>query len=77
LFSTPQPDAGDGDFLQNLNPHSLTIAHAWIEPSLQSVAADRRFQFERHGYFVTDRIDHSTTAPVLNRITGLKDSWAK
>ena len=40
-------------------------------------AADQRFQFERHGYFVTDRIDHSSATPVFNRITGLKDSWSK
>ena len=38
---------------------------------------DERFQFERHGYFVTDRHDHSAAAPVFNKITGLKDSWAK
>jgi glutaminyl-tRNA synthetase len=34
-------------------------------------------QFERHGYFVTDRADHRVEAPVFNRITGLKDTWAK
>jgi glutaminyl-tRNA synthetase len=77
LFSAPQPDAGDGDFLRNLNPNSLSVASAWIEPSLQSAAADQRFQFERHGYFVTDRVNHTRSAPVFNRITGLKDSWAK
>jgi glutaminyl-tRNA synthetase len=77
LFSVPQPDAGDGNFLVNLNPNSLSVVQAWVEPSLQGVAADARFQFERHGYFVTDRIDHTPGAPVFNRITGLKDSWAK
>jgi glutaminyl-tRNA synthetase len=77
LFIAPQPDAGDSDFLSNLNPHSLSLAKAWVEPSLRAATADQRFQFERHGYFVTDRIDHSSAAPVFNRITGLKDSWAK
>ena len=77
LFSEPQPDAGERDFLQTLNPRSLSIAQAWIEPSLAATAADQRFQFERHGYFVTDRIDHSSATPVFNRITGLKDSWSK
>ena len=77
LFSEPQPDAGERDFRQALNPHSLTVTQAWLEPSLAGVAADHRFQFERHGYFVTDRIDHTSTTPVFNRITGLKDSWAR
>ncbi|MFI4932024.1 MAG: glutamine--tRNA ligase, partial [Burkholderiales bacterium] len=71
------PDAGERDFLQALNPNSLAVAQAWLEPSLAEAAADQRFQFERHGYFVTDRIDHSSTTPVFNRITGLKDSWSK
>ena len=77
LFSEPQPDAGERDFLQTLNPRSLSTAQAWIEPSLAATAADQRFQFERHGYFVTDRIDHASATPVFNRITGLKDSWSK
>jgi len=77
LFSVPQPDAGEGNFLSHLNPHSLHVAQAWLEPSLQRVDADQRFQFERHGYFVSDRVDHTHGAPVFNRITGLKDSWAK
>jgi glutaminyl-tRNA synthetase len=77
LFSEPQPDAGERNFLQALNPHSLTIARGWLEPSLADVERDQRFQFERHGYFVTDRIDHTSSAPVFNRIAGLKDSWAR
>jgi len=77
LFSEAHPDAGDRDFRTSLNPKSLAVARAWIEPSLAGFAADRRFQFERHGYFVTDRIDHSSATPVFNRITGLKDSWSK
>ena len=48
-----------------------------VEPSLAGLAADTRVQFERHGYFVTDRVDHRADAPVFNRITGLKDTWAK
>jgi glutaminyl-tRNA synthetase len=77
LFSTPQPDAGEGSFLDHLNPHSLKVVEAWVEPALRAVGADQRFQFERHGYFVTDRVDHTAAEPVFNRITGLKDSWAK
>ncbi|MCG3189971.1 MAG: Glutamine--tRNA ligase [Burkholderiaceae bacterium] len=77
LFTEPQPDAGARDFVRLLNPHSLAVAQGWVEPSLASVPADRRLQFERHGYFVTDRIDHTNASPVFNRITGLKDSWSK
>jgi glutaminyl-tRNA synthetase len=77
LFKAPQPDAGDGDYLSNLNPDSLSVVQAWLEPSLQNAEVDQRFQFERHGYFVTDRVDHARGAPVFNRITGLKDSWTK
>ncbi len=77
LFTEPQPDAGERDFLRLLNPKSLAVAQGWVEPSLANAPADRRFQFERHGYFVTDRIDHTSAAPVFNRITGLKDSWSK
>jgi glutaminyl-tRNA synthetase len=77
LFAALQPDSGDGDFRDHLNPHSLSVVQAWVEPSLQGAEADQRFQFERHGYFVTDRVDHTRDAPVFNRITGLKDSWTK
>jgi glutaminyl-tRNA synthetase len=77
LFSTPQPDAGEGSFLDHLNPHSLKVVRGWVEPALRAVDADQRFQFERHGYFVTDRLDHTAAEPVFNRIAGLKDSWAK
>ena len=77
LFTEPQPDAGERDFLQLLNPDSMAVAQGWIEPSLATAPADQRVQFERHGYFVTDRIDHTSAAPVFNRITGLKDSWSK
>ena len=53
-----------------------TVA-AMVEPSLAGVAAERHVQFERHGYFLTDRRDHGAAAPVFNRVTGLKDSWAR
>ncbi len=77
LFTEPQPDAGGRDFREVLNPHSLREAAAFVEPSLASAAADTHFQFERHGYFVADRLDHRSTAPVFNRSTGLKDGWTK
>ncbi len=77
LFSVPQPDTGEKDFLEELNPESLRVVTAYVEPSLASAKADEKFQFERHGYFVADRVDHAAGKPVLNKITGMKDSWGK
>ncbi len=77
LFTEPQPDAGGRDFREVLNPHSKRVVQGFVEPALGDVAADQRFQFERHGYFVTDRKDHRPGQPVFNRITTLKDSWTR
>jgi glutaminyl-tRNA synthetase len=77
LFAEPQPDAGGRDFHASLNPLSKRIAQGYVEPALAGVAPETRFQFERHGYFVTDRIDHTPDRPVFNRIAALKDTWAK
>ena len=76
LFTAEQPDAGGRDPLASLNPDSMRIVTAWLEPSLRGAEPDERFQFERHGYFVTDRHDHRADKPVVNKITGLKDNWA-
>ncbi len=73
LFTEPQPDAGGRDFLTALNPDSLSVRQAYVEPSLASAAPEARFQFERHGYFVADRVDHRADRPVFNRITTLKE----
>jgi glutaminyl-tRNA synthetase len=77
LFTEAQPDAAGRDFKSCLNPGSRKVVHGWLEPSLAGANADDKFQFERHGYFVADRKDHSAAAPVFNRITALKDGWAK
>ncbi|RYY62288.1 MAG: glutamine--tRNA ligase, partial [Comamonadaceae bacterium] len=79
LFAVAQPDTGEKDFLEELNPESLKVVTAYVEPSLKSAKADEKFQFERHGYFVADRADFGSTAGqyVFNRVTGLKDSWGK
>ena len=77
LFNDPQPDAGGKDFLAALNPDSLKVIAAYVEPSLANSKAGQHFQFERHGYFVADRIDHAPGKLVFNRITGLKDTWGK
>jgi glutaminyl-tRNA synthetase len=75
LFTEPQPDVGGRDFREVLNPKSLVVARAWLEPSLAGAGPEQRFQFERHGYFVADRALHRAASPVFNRITGLKDSF--
>jgi glutaminyl-tRNA synthetase len=77
LFSAEHPDAGGKDFLEALNPTSLQTITAYVEPGIANAKPDDKFQFERHGYFVADRVDHGNGKVVFNKITGLKDTWAK
>ncbi len=77
LFSDAHPDAGGKNFLESLNPNSLKVVTAIVEPSLANTKPDDKFQFERHGYFVADRVDHRAERPVFNLAVGLKDSWGK
>lgn len=77
LFLEAQPDAGGKDFIEGLNPNSLKVVTAIVEPSLGHAHKDDKFQFERHGYFVADRVDHEPGKPVFNLAVGLKDSWGK
>lgn len=78
LFADAHPDAGGKDFLSNLNPNSLKVVQAVVEPSLAQAQGDDKVQFERHGYFVADRADHQPGQHVVfNRAVGLKDSWGK
>jgi glutaminyl-tRNA synthetase len=77
LFSEAQPEAGGRDFLTVLNPNSKKTVNAFAEPSLLKAAAEAHFQFERHGYFVADRVEHAAGKPVFNRTATLKDVWAK
>jgi glutaminyl-tRNA synthetase len=74
LFTEAAPDADD-DFLANLNPESLKVVQAVIEPALAQAKPEDRFQFEREGYFVADQHDHQAEKPVFNRILDLKDSF--
>jgi glutaminyl-tRNA synthetase len=77
LFSVPNPDAGERPFTDYLNPESLVIKRGFVEPSVMGDPADTRYQFERQGYFMQDPVDSKADALVFNRITPLRDSWAK
>jgi glutaminyl-tRNA synthetase len=74
LFTTENPNAGDGD---NLNPNSLEVlTECKVEPALRKVVPFERYQFERLGYFCVD----PETLPghlVFNRTVALRDTWAK
>jgi glutaminyl-tRNA synthetase len=75
LFKVAQPGAGGGDFLADINPDSKAVITAQFEASLKDAVPEERFQFERHGYFVADRVDSKAGAPVFNRTVTLKDNW--
>lgn len=77
LFTDPAPDRGDADFLNFLNPDSLSVVdNARLEAGLAEARPEDRFQFERLGYFVADRFEHGNGRLVFNRTIGLRDVWA-
>ena len=76
LFSAPHPGRDTENFLDDLNPTSKQVITAYLEASLNDAAAEARFQFERHGYFVADRVASKPGKPVFNRAVTLRDSWA-
>jgi glutaminyl-tRNA synthetase len=75
LFSVPEPDAGS-DFKQFINPHSLELVRAKLEPSLREARPDERYQFERLAYFALDA-DSTPDKPIFNRTITLKDTWTR
>ncbi len=79
LFKVEHPEeVPEGvDYKTNLNPVSLKVIHAVVEPALAQAAKGARFQFERKGYFIADSLDHQASAPVFNQIVALKDSGTK
>ena len=77
LFLDEAPDSHkDKDYMEFVNPTSLEVIHAFLEPSLQSAKIGERFQFQRLGYF---NVDDDATADklVFNKIVGLRDSWGE
>lgn len=77
LFKDPHPGSGDRDFRADLNPDSKQVISAYLEPALKDATREARFQFERHGYFMADRVDSKPGAPVFNRTVTLRDSWTR
>ncbi len=75
LFTDANPGRLD-DVLSAVNPASLeVIADAVVEPAVAQAAVEQVYQFEREGYFVADRYDHSPAEPVFNMTIGLRDTW--
>ena len=83
LFTEERPDAVRGDdgeyrdFIEFLNPNSIEEITAVVEPIAQTLPPESYWQFERLGYFVTDRFDHTKDKPVFNRTVTLRDTWQK
>jgi glutaminyl-tRNA synthetase len=78
LFTIPDPDEGEGDFKDHLNPDSLvTVTGARIEPGVRGDPPGSVYQFERQGYFVADRVESTPDALVYNRTVTLRDTWAR
>lgn len=79
LFTVAEPDADKGiDFSDYLNPDSLAVMQGWVEASVKGALPEAHYQFERLGYFCTDRREHrSGEKHVFNRTVTLKDSWSK
>ena len=78
LFAVENPDSSkdSGSFLEHLNPDSLSVSTAYVEPELGKAIVGDRVQFERLGYYVVDS-DSSPDNLVFNRIVGLRDTWGK
>ncbi|MBL4605697.1 MAG: glutamine--tRNA ligase, partial [Flavobacteriaceae bacterium] len=77
LFSDEAPDSHkDKGYMEFLNPDSLEVINAFVEPSLQTSKVGDRFQFQRLGYFAVDN-DSTPEKLVFNKTVGLRDSWAK
>ena len=78
LFSVEKPDdESEGKTYRDyLNPDSKRSVRGYVEPSAAQAAPEQAFQFERTGYFVADRRDHSAATPVFNRSVTLRDTWS-
>lgn len=73
LLNHEAPDRGGENFMDHINADSLSVTTAIIEPSLAQAAPESVFQFEREGYYVADRKDHTADKPVFNLTIGLRE----
>ncbi|WP_313566292.1 glutamine--tRNA ligase/YqeY domain fusion protein [Mobilicoccus sp.] len=72
LFSAPIPGERTGDAMDDLDPASVELLDAKVEPALADTAPGEVVQFERLGYFA-----HDPRTPMLfHRTVGLRDEWA-
>lgn len=78
LFSVPNPDddSEGKTYRDYLNPESRRTVTGYVEPAAASATPEQSFQFERTGYFVADRRDHTEAKPVFNRSVTLRDTWS-
>ncbi|MEO5673250.1 MAG: glutamine--tRNA ligase/YqeY domain fusion protein [Chitinophagales bacterium] len=75
LFKVENPDAGEGDFKDHINPHSLQVSYdSLVEPDLSSAQPGEHYQFIRSGYFCVDK-NSTPENLIFNRAVTLKDSW--
>ncbi len=73
--SNPDDDSEGKSYRDYLNPESRGVVNGYVEAAAAAAAPEDRFQFERTGYFVADRRDHSASRPVFNRAVTLRDTW--
>ncbi|MDQ3160793.1 MAG: glutamine--tRNA ligase/YqeY domain fusion protein [Pseudomonadota bacterium] len=78
LFTVANPDVDESGktYVDYLNPDSRKVVTGYLEPAAAAASPEQSFQFERVGYFVADRYDHTPDAPVFNRSVTLRDTWA-
>ncbi|MCD9028924.1 glutamine--tRNA ligase/YqeY domain fusion protein [Luteimonas sp. BDR2-5] len=76
LVEKPDDESTGKTYRDHLNPDSKRSVTGYVEPAAAGAAPEQSFQFERLGYFVADRYDHTPAAPVFNRSVTLRDTWA-
>ncbi|RMH87605.1 glutamine--tRNA ligase/YqeY domain fusion protein [Lysobacter pythonis] len=79
LFTVPNPDddSEGKTYRDYLNPASRTVVNGFVEAAAADAAQEQSFQFERTGYFIADRRDHTASRPVFNRAVTLRDTWTQ